>query len=403
VVRFQGGHNAGHTLVIGGRKTVLHLIPSGILRDSVACYIGNGVVLSPPDLIHEIDTLEAANIDVCSRLRISEACPLILAHHAALDRAREAAKGKSKIGTTGRGIGPAYEDKVARRAIRVQDLLARERFAAKLGEVLDYHNFVLKNYFNAEIVDFHKTLDDTLSYAERIRPLIADVPRMLYEANRAGDNLLFEGAQGTLLDVDHGTYPYVTSSNCLAGAASAGAGIAPQALHYVLGITKAYTTRVGSGPFPTELDDDVARHLAERGQEFGSTTGRARRVGWFDAAALKRSIQLNGVSGLCVTKLDVFDGVETLRIATGYRIDGVTSDILPVGAELLEKCEPVYEDLPGWQESTVGVRELRALPPNARRYLDRVEAICGVPVDVISTGPDREETIVRRHPFDWAG
>ena len=400
VVRFQGGHNAGHTLVINGRKTVLHLIPSGILRSSVACYIGNGVVLSPEALIEEIDTLEAAGIDVRSRLKISEACPLILAYHAALDRARETAKGDFKIGTTGRGIGPAYEDKVARRAIRVQDLLARERFAAKLGEVLDYHNFVLKNYFNAEIVDFQKTLDEAIGHAERIRPLIADVPRLLYEANRAGHNLLFEGAQGSLLDVDHGTYPYVTSSNCLAGAASAGAGIAPQALHYVLGITKAYTTRVGSGPFPTELDDDVGRHLAERGNEFGSTTGRARRVGWFDAAALKRSIQLNGVSGLCVTKLDVLDGVETLRLGVGYRLDSAVSDILPVGAELLERCEPVYEDIPGWQQSTVGVKDYNALPVNAQRYLQRIEQICGVPIDVVSTGPERDETIVRRQPFD---
>ena len=400
VVRFQGGHNAGHTLVINGRKTVLHLIPSGILRSAVACYIGNGVVLSPEALIEEIDTLEAAGIDVCSRLKISEACPLILPYHAALDRARESAKGDFKIGTTGRGIGPAYEDNVARRAIRVQDLLARERFAAKLGEVLDYHNFVLKNYFNAEIVDFQKTLDEAIGHAERIRPLIADVPRLLYEANRAGHNLLFEGAQGSLLDVDHGTYPYVTSSNCVAGAASAGAGIAPQALHYVLGITKAYTTRVGSGPFPTELDDDVGRHLAERGNEFGSTTGRARRVGWFDAAALKRSIQLNGVSGLCVTKLDVLDGVETLRLGVGYRLDSAVSDILPVGAELLERCEPVYEDIPGWQQSTVGVKDDRALPVNAQRYLQRIEQICGVPVDVVSTGPERDETIVRRHPFD---
>ena len=400
VVRFQGGHNAGHTLVINGRKTVLHLIPSGILRSAVACYIGNGVVLSPQALIEEIDTLQAAGIDVCSRLKISEACPLILPYHVALDRAREAAKGDRQIGTTGRGIGPAYEDKVARRAIRVQDLLARERFAAKLGEVLDYHNFVLKNYFNAEIVDFHKTLDEAIGYAERIRPLVADVPRMLYEANRAGHNLLFEGAQGSLLDVDHGTYPYVTSSNCLAGAASAGAGIAPQALHYVLGITKAYTTRVGSGPFPTELDDDVGRHLAARGNEFGSTTGRARRVGWFDAAALKRSIQLNGVSGLCVTKLDVLDGVETLRLGVGYRLDAEVSDILPVGAEMLERCEPVYEDIPGWQQSTVGLKDYKALPQNARRYLERIEAICGVPVDVVSTGPERDETIVRRQPFD---
>ena len=400
VVRFQGGHNAGHTLVINGRKTVLHLIPSGILRSSVACYIGNGVVISPEALIEEIDTLEAAGIDVSSRLKISEACPLILPYHAALDRARETAKGDFKIGTTGRGIGPAYEDKVARRAIRVQDLLARERFAAKLGEVLDFHNFVLKNYFNAEIVDFQKTLDEAIGHAERIRPLIADVPRLLYEANRAGHNLLFEGAQGSLLDVDHGTYPYVTSSNCVAGAASAGAGIAPQALHYVLGITKAYTTRVGSGPFPTELDDDVGRHLAERGNEFGSTTGRARRVGWFDAAALKRSIQLNGVSGLCVTKLDVLDGVETLRLGVGYRLDSAVSDILPVGAELLERCEPVYEDIPGWQQSTVGLKDYNALPVNAQRYLQRIEQICGVPVDVVSTGPERDETIGRRQPFD---
>jgi adenylosuccinate synthase len=400
VVRFQGGHNAGHTLVIGERKTVLHLIPSGILRPDVACYIGNGVVISPQALIEEIDTLESAGADVRSRLKVSEACPLILPHHVALDRAREAAKGAGKIGTTGRGIGPAYEDKVARRAIRVQDLLARERFAAKLGEVLDYHNFVLKHYFNAEIVDFQQTLDEALTQAERIRPLIADVPRMLYEANRGGHNLLFEGAQGTLLDIDHGTYPYVTSSNCLAGAASAGAGIAPQALHYVLGITKAYTTRVGSGPFPTELDDDVGRQIAARGNEFGSTTGRARRVGWFDAAALKRSIQLNGVSGLCVTKLDVLDGVETLRVAVGYRIGDALSDILPVGAEVLERCEPVYEEIPGWGQSTVGIKRHADLPENARRYLKRIEEICAVPIDVVSTGPEREETIVRRHPFD---
>jgi adenylosuccinate synthase len=400
VVRFQGGHNAGHTLVINGRKTVLHLIPSGILRDVVACYIGNGVVLSPEALLEEIDTLEAAGVEVCSRLRVSEACPLILPYHVALDRARETAKGAGKIGTTGRGIGPAYEDKVARRAIRVQDLLARERFAAKLGEVLDYHNFVLKNYFHTDIVDFHKTLDASIAHAERIRPLVADVPRMLYEANRAGHNLLFEGAQGSLLDVDHGTYPYVTSSNCLAGAASVGAGIAPQALHYVLGITKAYTTRVGSGPFPTELDDEIGRHLAARGNEFGSTTGRARRVGWFDAAALKRSIQLNGVSGLCVTKLDVLDGVETLRLGVGYRLDATVSDILPVGAESLERCEPVYEDIPGWQQSTVGLKNYDQLPSNAQCYLQRIEQICGVPIDVVSTGAERDETIVRRQPFD---
>jgi adenylosuccinate synthase len=400
VVRFQGGHNAGHTLVIGGLKTVLHLIPSGILRAQVACYIGNGVVLSPQALIEEMDTLEAAGIDVASRLKISEACPLILPHHAALDRAREAAKGEAKIGTTGRGIGPAYEDKVARRAIRLQDVFHRKRFAAKLGEVLDYHNFVLKNYFKAETVDFHETLDATLALADRLQPLVADVPRLLYEAQLAGDNLLFEGAQGTLLDVDHGTYPYVTSSNCVAGAAAAGAGVGPNGLHYVLGITKAYTTRVGSGPFPTELEDDVGRQLATRGNEFGSTTGRPRRCGWFDAAALKRSIQINGVSGLCVTKLDVLDGMEEVQLGVGYRCQETQSDILPFGAEMLAECEPVYESLPGWSESTVGLKTFDALPRAARDYLDRMEAICGVPIDLISTGADRDQTIVRRHPFE---
>jgi adenylosuccinate synthase len=399
VVRFQGGHNAGHTLVIAGKKTVLHLIPSGILRDKVACYIGNGVVLSPQALLEEVGTLEAAGVDVHSRLKISEACPLILPHHVALDQAREAAKGAGKIGTTGRGIGPAYEDKVARRAIRLQDLFHRERFAAKLGEVLDFHNFVLKNYFRAPIVDFHKTLDETLALAERIQPMVADVPRILYEAHKAGSNLLFEGAQGTLLDVDHGTYPFVTSSNCVAGAAAAGAGIGPQQLHYVLGITKAYTTRVGSGPFPTELEDDIGRQLASRGNEVGATTGRPRRCGWFDAAALKRSIQINGVSGLCVTKLDVMDGMETVRLGIGYRMNGVQRDILPFGAEMIAECEPVYEDWPGWSESTVGLTRFEQLPVAAQNYLKRIEAVCGVPIDMISTGADREQTIVRRHPF----
>jgi adenylosuccinate synthase len=399
VVRFQGGHNAGHTLVIAGKKTVLHLIPSGILRDKVACYIGNGVVLSPQALLEEVGALEAAGVDVHSRLKISEACPLILPHHVALDQAREAAKGAGKIGTTGRGIGPAYEDKVARRAIRLQDLFHRERFAAKLGEVLDFHNFVLKNYFRAPIVDFHKTLDETLALAERIQPMVADVPRILYEAHKAGSNLLFEGAQGTLLDVDHGTYPFVTSSNCVAGAAAAGAGIGPQQLHYVLGITKAYTTRVGSGPFPTELEDDIGRQLASRGNEVGATTGRPRRCGWFDAAALKRSIQINGVSGLCVTKLDVMDGMETVRLGIGYRMNGVQRDILPFGAEMIAECEPVYEDWPGWSESTVGLTRFEQLPVAAQNYLKRIEAVCGVPIDMISTGADREQTIVRRHPF----
>jgi len=406
VVRFQGGHNAGHTLVINGEKTVLHLIPSGILRDHVMCYIGNGVVVSPQALLKEMDQLAAAGIKVYERLRISEACPLILPYHEAVDKARELAKGSAKIGTTGRGIGPAYEDKVARRAIRLQDLFFRERFAAKLGEVLDYHNFVLKNYFNAPTVDFQKTLDDTLALAERLKPLVMDVPRALYEANKAGQNLLFEGAQGTLLDIDHGTYPFVTSSNCISGAACAGAGVGPQSLHYVLGITKAYTTRVGSGPFPTELydaeekQDPVGKHLADKGHEFGSTTGRARRCGWFDAAALKRSIQINGVSGLCVTKLDVMDGMEIVRIGVGYKINGEFCDILPVGAESLVGCEPVYEDMPGWTGSTVGVKRYEELPEQARKYLERIAQICEVPVDMVSTGPDRDETIVLRHPFE---
>ncbi|MDR2876013.1 MAG: adenylosuccinate synthase [Methylobacillus sp.] len=405
VVRFQGGHNAGHTLVIGDKKTVLHLIPSGILRDNVQCYIGNGVVLSPQALLTELRMLEEAGVDVRPRIKISEACPLILPYHVAMDQARETAKGSAKIGTTGRGIGPAYEDKVARRAIRLQDLFYRERFAAKLGEVLDYYNFVLKNYFRVETVDFQRALDDTLALAEQIKPMVADVSNMLYLANRKGERLLFEGAQGALLDVDHGTYPFVTSSNTIAGGAATGSGVAPQMLNYVLGITKAYTTRVGSGPFPTELYDAVGKldpigeGLAKRGHEFGATTGRARRTGWFDAAALKRSIQINGVSGLCITKLDVMDGMETVRIGVGYRIGGVEHDIFPVGAEALEHCEPIYEELPGWSASTVGIKRHEDLPVTAKHYLKRMEEVCGVPIDIISTGPDRDETIVLRHPF----
>ena len=399
VVRFQGGHNAGHTLVIGGKKTVLHLIPSGILREDVACFIGNGVVLSPQALLKEVDELEAAGVSVAKRLKISEACPLILPYHSAIDLAREAAKGAGKIGTTGRGIGPAYEDKVARRAIRVQDLFHRERFAAKLGEVLDYHNFALKHYYKVDTVDFQQTLDETLALADRIKPMVADVSRTLYDMSQSGSSLLFEGAQGTLLDIDHGTYPFVTSSNCSAGAAAPGAGVAPQMLQYVLGITKAYTTRVGSGPFPTELFDETGQYLATRGHEFGSTTGRARRCGWFDAAALKRSIQINGVSGLCVTKLDVMDGMETIKLCTGYEWDGQKSDILPVGAESLSECKPIYEELPGWTGTTVGIKRYEDLPENAKRYLKRIEEVCGAPVDIISTGPDRDETIVLRHPY----
>jgi adenylosuccinate synthase len=399
VVRFQGGHNAGHTLVIGGRKTVLHLIPSGILHPGVICYIGNGVVLSPHALLAEMDELAAAGVGLDGRVRISEACPLILPYHTALDVAREAARGAAKIGTTGRGIGPAYEDKVARRAIRLQDLLVPERFVGKLEELLDYHNFALTKYLNAAPVDFARTRDEALAMAPRLAPLVTDVPRALYEAHRAGRNLLFEGAQGSLLDVDHGTYPFVTSSNCVAGAAAAGAGVGPQMLHYVLGITKAYTTRVGSGPFPTELENDTGERLRARGNEFGATTGRPRRCGWFDAAALKRSIQINGVSGLCVTKLDVLDGMDELKVCVGYKIEGQFSDLLPAGADDTARCEPVYEDLPGWSESTVGAQCLEDLPQHARAYLDRIEAICGVTIDMISTGPDRAETIVRRHPF----
>ena len=401
VVRFQGGHNAGHTLVIGGKKTALQLIPSGIMRAGVACYIGNGVVLSVPDVLREIDKLEAVGVEVASRLKISEACPVILPYHTALDCAREAARGASKIGTTGKGIGPAYEDKVARRAIRVADLLNENRFAEKLRENLNYHNFVLVNYLKADAVDFQKTLDDTLANVPRLRPMVADVSSALYAAHKAGASLLFEGAQGSLLDVDHGTYPYVTSSNCVAGNAAAGSGVGPNMLHYILGITKAYTTRVGSGPFPSELptEQGVGEHLSRVGHEFGTVTGRARRCGWFDAALLKRSIQINGVSGMCLTKLDVLDGIDSLKICTGYTLGGKQVDIFPVGAEDAARCEPIYEEMPGWKESTIGAKSLASLPATARAYIKRIEELVGVPIDMVSTGPDREETIVLRHPF----
>ncbi|MBP0599591.1 adenylosuccinate synthase [Herbaspirillum sp. LeCh32-8] len=401
VVRFQGGHNAGHTLVIGGKKTALQLIPSGIMREGVACYIGNGVVLSVPDLLREIDKLEAAGVEVCSRLKVSDACPLILPYHVALDVAREAARGDAKIGTTGKGIGPAYEDKVARRAIRVADLLNEKRFAEKLLANLDYHNFVLTHYLKTQPVDYQKTLDDALANVPRIKPMVTDVSSDLYAVHNAGGKILFEGAQGSLLDVDHGTYPFVTSSNCVAGNAAAGAGVGPGMLHYIMGITKAYTTRVGSGPFPAELptDADVGKHLATVGHEFGTVTGRARRCGWFDAALLKRSVQINGVSGMCLTKLDVLDGIESLKLCTGYKLNGKTVDIFPVGAEEAAACEPIYEEMPGWSETTVGAKSMDALPANARAYIKRIEELVGVPIDMISTGPDREETIVLRHPF----
>lgn len=401
VARFQGGHNAGHTLVINGKKTALQLIPSGIMRAGVACYIGNGVVLSVADLFKEIDKLEAAGVEVASRLRVSEACPLILPYHVALDLAREAARGENKIGTTGKGIGPAYEDKVARRAIRVADLMNADRFAQKLKENLEYHNFVLQNYFHLEPIPFEETLEKMLSYVERLKPMVADVSSELYATYNNDGNLLFEGAQGSLLDVDHGTYPYVTSSNCVAGNAAAGTGIGPGMLHYILGITKAYTTRVGSGPFPAELstEDGVGHHLSEVGCEFGTVTGRARRCGWFDAALLKRSAQINGITGMCLTKLDVLDGLETLKICVGYKLHGKTVDIFPVGAEDAAACEAIYEEMPGWTDSTIGIKTLEGLPANALAYIKRIEALVGVPIDMISTGPDREETIVLRHPF----
>jgi len=399
VVRFQGGHNAGHTLVVNGKKTVLRLIPSGILRAGVECFIGNGVVLSPEALFKEIDELEAAGVSVVSRLKISEACPLILPYHIALDQAREASKGAGKIGTTGRGIGPAYEDKVARRALRVIDLFSPERLKAKLEENVEYYNFQLTQYHHADPVDFTSIHQNLLLLAERLKPMVGDVSRTLYEMNKAGRALLFEGAQGTLLDIDHGTYPYVTSSNCVAGAAAPGAGVAPQMLSYVLGIVKGYTTRVGSGPFPTEQENEIGGYLAERGNEFGSVTGRPRRCGWFDAALLKRSIQINGVSGLCVTKLDVMDGLETINLCVGYMLNGQKVDIFPVGADAVAACEPIYETLPGWSESTFGIKRYEELPANAKAYLKRIEEICEAPVDMISTGPDREETIVLRHPF----
>jgi len=399
VVRFQGGHNAGHTLVIGGRRQVLRLIPSGILRDGVTCYIGNGVVVSPAALLQEIGELEEAGVSVRDRLRISATASLILPYHVALDQAREARRGDAKIGTTGRGIGPAYEDKVARRGLRIQDLFDPGYFRERLDEVLDLHNFTLKNYLGAEPVDAGKVADEAMALGERVRPMVADVPALLAQAMARGEPLLFEGAQGALLDVDHGTYPYVTSSNCVAGAAAAGAGVGPQSLHRVLGIVKAYTTRVGSGPFPTELDDDTGKRLATVGKEFGSVTGRPRRCGWFDAPALRRSIQINGVDGLVVTKLDVLDGLPAVKLCVGYLQDGKELDLLPFGANELARCQPVYEEMPGWSESTVGVQQWDQLPLNARRYLERLAEVAGAPIDLVSTGPDRDETILIRHPF----
>ncbi len=406
VVRFQGGHNAGHTLVIKGVKTALQLIPSGIMREGVACYIGNGVVVDPTHLLSEIERLEAIGLEVRSRLFISESCPLILPFHVEVDKAREALRessGAGKIGTTGKGIGPAYEDKVARRALRVQDLKHPERFAKKLHELLELHNTTLTGYLHSKALEFQPIFDQSMKVAEQLKPMLCDVGYTLHTKNKQGANILFEGAQGTLLDIDHGTYPYVTSSNCVAGNAAAGAGVGPDLLHYILGITKAYTTRVGSGPFPTELDTDtpgaVGHHLSTVGQERGTVTGRPRRCGWLDAALLKRSIIINGISGLCITKLDVLDGLPEIKVCVGYELNGKRVDILPLDADEIEACKPIYDTFPGWTEKTAGITQWDELPLNARRYLERVQEFIGAPIDMVSTGPDRDHTILLRHPY----
>ncbi|MEI8594070.1 adenylosuccinate synthase [Photobacterium sp. SP02] len=400
VVRYQGGHNAGHTLVIDGEKTVLHLIPSGILRNNVKCIIGNGVVLSPDALLKEMEPLEARGIPVRERLYLSEACPLILPYHIALDQARELARGKKAIGTTGRGIGPAYEDKVARRGLRVGDLFDKEAFAEKLKEVMAYHNFQLEHYYNVEPVSYEEVLETVLAQADILTSMVIDVTQELDDARKRGDKIMFEGAQGTLLDIDHGTYPYVTSSNTTAGGVAAGSGFGPRYLGYILGIAKAYCTRVGAGPFPTELDDAVGEHLGVKGNEFGATTGRKRRCGWFDAVAMRRAVQINSVSGFCLTKLDVLDGLEEIKICTGYKLpDGKILTVSPMAADAFENVEPIYETMPGWTETTFGVKTLEELPQAALNYIARLEELTGVPVDLISTGPDRNETIIKVHPY----
>ena len=405
VVRFQGGHNAGHTLVIDGQQTILHLIPSGVLREDVLCLIGNGVVLSPSALIEELEMLEKSGVPARDRLRISESCPLILPYHIALDQAREIARGKKAIGTTGRGIGPAYEDKISRRGLRLGDLLYPDRFSEKLREVMEYHNFSLQHYFKADTVDYQMVLDKSLQAAETLGPMAADVTGILARSRAAGENILFEGAQGTLLDIDQGTYPFVTSSNTTAGGAATGTGVGPRYMDYVLGITKAYTTRVGAGPFPTELYDAVdlndpdGKHLADKGHEFGATTGRARRCGWLDMVALRRSNEINSVTGMCITKLDVLDGLDTVKIATAYQYQGETVDAPPIGAEAFEACEPIYEEFAGWSESTEGARSMDDLPTNARKYLEAVAELAGTPIHIISTGADRNDNIILEQPF----
>jgi len=399
VVRFQGGHNAGHTLVIDGKKTVLHLIPSGVLREGVDCIIGNGVVLAPDALLEELDMLESEGVPASERLMLSEACQLILPYHVALDMAREVARGNKAIGTTGRGIGPAYEDKISRRGLRLGDLLNTERFTEKLKEVMEYHNFMLKNYFKAEEVSYEKVLEESLIMAERLRPMVVDVPNMLHKLRKAGKNIMFEGAQGTLLDIDHGTYPYVTSSSTTAGGACTGTGVGPKNLDYVLGITKAYTTRVGSGPFPTELFDDIGEHIAEVGHEQGATTGRDRRCGWLDAVALRRAMQINSITGICVTKMDVLDEVETIKICVAYELDGERMEVPPINTTDFARCTPIYEEYEGWMSKTFGITEYDDLPEKAKAYLKRMEELLEVPADIISTGPDRDHTMILRNPY----
>lgn len=400
VARFQGGHNAGHTLVIEGKKTVLHLIPSGILHDGVTCMIGNGVVLSPEALIKEIEELESNGVEVRSKIKLSPACPLILPYHVALDQARESKRGDAKIGTTGRGIGPAYEDKVSRRGLRLGDLLNEQRFAAKLAEVLEYHNFALTQYYGADPVDYQEVLSLCIELGAQLKPMIADVTDLLHCSREKGEHILFEGAQGSLLDIDHGTYPFVTSSNTTAGGTATGSGFGPLYLDYILGITKAYTTRVGSGPFPTELDCAVGQHLGEKGHEFGATTGRQRRTGWFDAVAVRHAVRINSMTGMCLTKLDVLDGLSEVKICVGYKDSTGNSTGIPCDAEGWADVLPVYESMPGWTESTVGAKTLEELPEAAVNYIRRLEELVGIPADIISTGPDRVETIVLRHPFE---
>ncbi len=396
VVRFQGGHNAGHTLVIDGEKTVLHVIPSGVLTDRARCLIGNGVVVSPRALLSEIEGLEKRGLDVRSKLGVSPACPVILSCHEALDHAREKARGRKAIGTTGRGIGPAYEDKVARHGLRLADLADPERLALKLEGILDLYNFILQRYFDEPALDAELIAQEAARFGAELKPLFADVTGELHEYRRAGRTILFEGAQGSLLDIDHGTYPFVTSSNTTVGGVMCGTGVGPGDIDYVLGVTKAYTTRVGAGPFPTELDDAAGRLMADRGVEFGATTGRPRRCGWLDAVALRRMVRVNGVSGLCITKLDVLDTFAEVRVCTDY--EGV--DGFPVGAEEWSRARPVYESFPGWTGSTQGITKLEELPSGARQYLDRIEELVEAPVHMLSTGPERNANVILEHPFE---